>query len=157
MLPVMHPVQLPSWLRRGGAKYIDRTIAWSRSGTIATVSRDGKTLQLRFLRSNPEDGSWDLSEPTTCDLITASSSATIVHLDWASTNSPELAVIDSLGRVAILTFSITLNRPLSARKWDFDPVDDMYAVVGSFWLPLTPQNRQVGTVRCDFPGTFLSN
>jgi mediator of RNA polymerase II transcription subunit 16 len=63
----------------------------------------------------------------------------IVHLAWASTSSPDLAVIDSVGRVFILTFSITLNRSYVARKWDNDAADDLNAVVGCYWLPTFQQ------------------
>jgi mediator of RNA polymerase II transcription subunit 16, fungi type len=66
-----------------------------------------------------------------------------VHLAWATTTSPELAIIDALGRVAILTFSIALNRPFSVRRWEADLVDDLHAVVGAYWLSLVPQGRQV--------------
>ncbi|GJC99681.1 RNA polymerase II mediator complex subunit Sin4 [Colletotrichum higginsianum] len=117
-------------------------IAWSRSGAIASISPDGKTLEARFLRSHPDDGNWGLSEPTKVDLITINATSPIVHLAWASTTSPELAVIDATGRVAILTYSITLNRPFATRKWDHDPSDDLHAIVGSYWLPLAPQSKQ---------------
>ncbi|WQF84982.1 Putative mediator complex, subunit Med16, WD40-repeat-containing domain superfamily [Colletotrichum destructivum] len=117
-------------------------IAWSRSGAIASISPDGKTLEARFLRSHPDDGNWGLSEPTKVDLIAINATSPIVHLAWASTTSPELAVIDATGRVAILTYSITLNRPFATRKWDHDPSDDLHAIVGSYWLPLAPQSKQ---------------
>src|SRR4051794_28837952 len=39
-------------------------IAWSRQGTIASVSRDGRAIDLRFLRCRPDSGAWELSEPT---------------------------------------------------------------------------------------------
>ncbi|KAK1718770.1 RNA polymerase II mediator complex subunit Sin4 [Colletotrichum acutatum] len=117
-------------------------VAWSRSGSIASVSPDGKTLEARFLRSHPDNGDWGLSEPTKVDLISINPSSPIIHLAWASTASPELAVIDATGRVAILTYSITLNRPFATRKWDHDPSDDLHAIVGSYWLPLAPQSKQ---------------
>ncbi|KAK7449381.1 RNA polymerase II Mediator complex subunit Sin4 [Colletotrichum acutatum] len=118
-------------------------VAWSRSGSIASVSPDGKTLEARFLRSHPDNGDWGLSEPTKVDLISINPSSPIIHLAWASTASPELAVIDATGRVAILTYSITLNRPFATRKWDHDPSDDLHAIVGSYWLPLAPQSKQM--------------
>ncbi|OHF01042.1 RNA polymerase II Mediator complex subunit Sin4 [Colletotrichum orchidophilum] len=117
-------------------------VAWSRSGAIASISPDGKTLEARFLRSHPDDGEWGLSEPTKVDLISINPSSPIIHLAWASTTNPELAVIDATGRVAILTYSITLNRPFATRKWDHDPSDDLHAIVGSYWLPLAPQSKQ---------------
>ncbi|UQC86913.1 RNA polymerase II Mediator complex subunit Sin4 [Colletotrichum lupini] len=119
-----------------------RTRGCCQSGAIASVSPDGKTLEARFLRSHPDNGDWGLSEPTKVDLISINPSSPIIHLAWASTASPELAVIDATGRVAILTYSITLNRPFATRKWDHDPSDDLHAIVGSYWLPLAPQSKQ---------------
>ncbi|KAL0936566.1 mediator of rna polymerase ii transcription subunit 16 [Colletotrichum truncatum] len=117
-------------------------VAWSRSGAIASVSPDGRHLETRFLRSHPDDGDWGLSEPTKIELISTNPSSPIVHLAWASTASPELAVIDAAGRVSILTYSINLNRPFATRKWDHEPGDDLQAVVGCYWLSLAPQSKQ---------------
>ncbi|KAK0618557.1 mediator complex, subunit Med16 [Bombardia bombarda] len=119
-------------------------IAWSRQGTIASISKDGQTIELRFLRCRPHDASWGLSEPYSLPPPNALSppAGIITHLAWAATSSPELAVIDSVGRISILSFGITLNRAYNLRKWDADPVDDLHAVVGCYWLPLRMSNRQ---------------
>ncbi|EQB58220.1 RNA polymerase II Mediator complex subunit Sin4 [Colletotrichum gloeosporioides Cg-14] len=117
-------------------------VAWSRSGAIASVSPDGRSLETRFLRSHPDNGEWGLSEPTKVELVSTNPSSPIVHLAWASTASPELAVIDATGRVSILTYSINLNRPFATRKWDHEPCDDLHAVVGCYWLALAPQSKQ---------------
>ncbi|KAM0276145.1 hypothetical protein ACHAQH_007033 [Verticillium albo-atrum] len=121
-------------------------IAWSKSGTIASISSDGRSVQVRYLRADPKTGSWGLSEPTTVDAITASPSTPIVHLAWAATSSNELAVIDAAGRVAILAFSVSLNRPFLTRKWDADHVDDLHAIAGCFWLPLASQHKNISHV-----------
>ncbi|TDZ10285.1 Mediator of RNA polymerase II transcription subunit 16 [Colletotrichum sidae] len=115
-----------------------QTVAWSKSGVIASVSPDGMSLETRFLRSHPDDGDWGLSEPTKIDLITTHPSSPIVHLSWAGTASPELAVIDATGRVSVLTYSVNLNRPFLTRRWDADSLDEFHAVVGCYWLPLAP-------------------
>lgn len=120
-------------------------IAWSRQGTIASISADGFSVELRYLRTNPHDGMWGLSEPTPCSQISGShnfSGGPIVHLAWAATASPELAIIDAAGRVSILTFSMNLNRPYPLRTWDVDTIDDLHSVVGAYWLPLMPQTKQ---------------
>ncbi|KAI3586589.1 mediator complex, subunit Med16 [Fusarium oxysporum f. sp. albedinis] len=119
-----------------------QTVAWSRTGTIANITPDGQNLELRFLRRSPEDGSWDLSEPTTCPFVKGLPTIPIVHLVWAGTSSPDLAVIDAVGRVSIVSFSISLNHPFPQRKWDADPTDDVHTVVGAYWLNVSPPNQQ---------------
>ncbi|KAL2020886.1 hypothetical protein VTK56DRAFT_7877 [Thermocarpiscus australiensis] len=128
-------------------------IAWSRQGTIAAITNNGMSIDLRFTRCNPDDGDWQLTESTPWSTISlapspgqgpsplstpslASAGAPVVHLSWAPTSTPELAVIDALGRITLLTFSISLNRPYATRRWDSDPADDLHAVVGCYWLPL---------------------
>lgn len=128
-------------------------IAWSRQGTIAAISKDGMSISLRFIRCSPDDGDWAMSDPSPSSTVSqgpspaphpssssglslASAGAPFVHLAWAPTTTPDLAVIDALGRLTILTFSITLNRGYLARRWDADPVDDLHAIVGCYWLPL---------------------
>jgi hypothetical protein len=120
-----------------------RAVAWSKTGTIATLTPDRQGIELRFLRCNPKDGSWDLSEPTPCSLVQGSPSIPLVHLEWGVTNTPELAVIDAAGRVAVVTCSVALNNLYLTRKWDNDSIDDMHAVVGCHWLAAAPSNQQV--------------
>ena len=99
---------------------------------------------MRFLRCNPETGAWELSAPTPCSTLSpAVAGGPITHLLWNTHGTPELAVFDAVGRLSILSFSINLNRTYPVRKWDADAVDDLHAVVGAYWLPLMPQNRQV--------------
>ncbi|RSL56616.1 hypothetical protein CEP53_006736 [Fusarium sp. AF-6] len=119
-----------------------QTVSWSRTGTIASITPDGQSLELRYLRRSTDDGSWDLSEPTTCQYVKGSPAVPLVHLVWATTSSPDLAVIDAVGRVSIVSFSISLNHPFLQRKWDTDPVDDVHAAVGAYWLGITPSNQQ---------------
>ncbi|KND89513.1 Mediator of RNA polymerase II transcription subunit 16 [Tolypocladium ophioglossoides CBS 100239] len=119
-----------------------QAVAWSKSGTIASLTADGQTLQLRFLRCHPDNGSWDLSEPTTCELVKGTTAIPLVHLEWGATSCPELAVVDAVGRVALLSFPISLNHPYITRKWDADAVDDLNAVMGCYWLAVAPSNQQ---------------
>lgn len=115
-----------------------RGIACSKQGTIASISPDGTYINLQCPRINPSDGTWELSEPTACSIFSAPlPGGPIVHLAWAPTNSPELAIVDAFGRVCILTFPLTLNKAsFIARKWDSDAPDDLHSIVGSHWLPL---------------------
>lgn len=118
-----------------------RTIAWSKTGTIASVLPGGQSLELRYIRANPKDGTWGLSEPTPFTPWPNLAGGPIVHLSWSPTNSSsELAIIDAVGRVLIFTFGANLNRPSLIRRWDTDPVDDLHAVVGTYWLNVVPPN-----------------
>jgi mediator of RNA polymerase II transcription subunit 16 len=123
--------------------FISRAISWSRTGTIASISPDGTALELRHLRAHPKDGSWDLGEPVVCPTVQGTTSNPLVHLEWAATNSPELAIFDSVGRVIIVSFAIALNNPFVMRPWDPDPVDNLNAISGCYWLPVAPPQPQV--------------
>ncbi|KAJ2894902.1 mediator of rna polymerase ii transcription subunit 16 [Zalerion maritima] len=120
-----------------------RGIAWSPGGTLATVSQDGRSVELRFLRSHPDTGDWGLSEPTVYspwDHLPQGSS--LVHLSWSPAASPELAIVDSFGRILIAVFNSAANRPMLLRKWESDPLDDMHSVVGSYALMTPMPNKQ---------------
>ncbi|PHH76275.1 hypothetical protein CDD82_4064 [Ophiocordyceps australis] len=124
------------------AKGCCQRVAWSRLGTIASVTADGQLLQLRFLRCSPDNGSWGMSEATACEQIRGSRLTRIVHVEWASTSSPELAIIDSRGHVAIASFPIALNQLFVARNWSPDQPDDCNPIVGCYWLPVAPPHQQ---------------
>ncbi|KAK9439087.1 RNA polymerase II Mediator complex subunit Sin4 [Metarhizium brunneum] len=119
-----------------------QAVAWSKSGTIASLAPDGLTLELRFLRCHPDTGAWELSEPTTCDLVKGTPAIPLVHLEWGTTNTPDLAVIDAAGRVALVSFAISLNHPFITRKWETDTIDDLHGIAGCYWLPVAPTNQQ---------------
>ncbi|KAH8676246.1 RNA polymerase II mediator complex subunit Sin4 [Xylariales sp. PMI_506] len=116
-------------------------LAWSKSGTIASIALDGQSLELRNIRSNPKDATWGLGEPITYAPWQNLAGGPIVHLTFAPTQSSELAVIDAVGRVSIVNFGTNVNRPSILRRWDSDPVDDLNAVVGTYWLNTFPTHR----------------
>ncbi|KAL5594513.1 hypothetical protein BROUX41_001439 [Berkeleyomyces rouxiae] len=116
-------------------------IAWSRFGTVASISPDGKAVELRFLRIDCDTGEWGLSEPTTSELVHGIDNIPLIHLAWAATKNPELAVFDVLGRVTILSF-VSLNNAGYSRKWVSDSLDDLNSVVGCHWLTPIPPARQ---------------
>ncbi|KAI1337449.1 RNA polymerase II mediator complex subunit Sin4 [Xylariaceae sp. FL0016] len=116
-------------------------ISWSKQGTIASIAADGQNLHLRYLRADPKDASWALSEHRAYAPSANFIGGPIVHLTWSPANS-DLAVIDIVGRVTILNFNNELNRPMLHRSWDGDPVDDLHSVVGTYWLnPLPAGSR----------------
>ncbi|ESZ94032.1 hypothetical protein SBOR_5610 [Sclerotinia borealis F-4128] len=119
-------------------------IAWSKWGSIASITPSGTGLELRNLRCHPENGTWGLSEPTIIPQLTNNlDGGPLKHLSWSPTGS-ELAVIDSAGRVTILQIFSSLNKPMMCRPCSPDSADDLHAVVGCFWLNLGPfQNRPV--------------
>ncbi|KAL2269964.1 hypothetical protein VTJ83DRAFT_2148 [Remersonia thermophila] len=123
-------------------------IAWSRHGTIASISKDGMSVELRFLRSNPQTADWQLSEPSfwapapahpapspSGSASPVSTSAPFVHLAWAPSSNPDLAVIDALGRLTLLSFHLSINQTCPVRRWETDLVDHLHKVVGCYWLP----------------------
>lgn len=134
-------------LRTRGATH---SIAWSKQGSIASVSKDGASLELRYLRCHPETGQWELAPPTSCSALPPPpGGAPIVNIAWAATSNTDLAAIDAIGRIAILSVAISLNRAYLSRRWDADH-DDLHPIVGCYWLPLppTPPNRPVSTSSC---------
>lgn len=122
------------------ADLVLRRIAWSNMGTIASISPDGLSVQARFLRANPENGVWGLSEPTTFYRINAAQSNPIVHLAWSETDKPHLAVIDYHGRVDIFSVGPALNSHALRRARESDNVCDYGGVVACHWLQ--PASRQ---------------
>lgn len=109
-------------------------VAWSKAGTIASITPDGQQLQLMYIHAKDKDATFTLSDPTTIAPWETLPGGPLVHLSW-SPASPELAVIDAVGRVLIISFSANLNRPSPSRRWDGDSIDDLQAVVGTYWLP----------------------
>lgn len=112
-----------------------RTVAWSKAGTVASITPDGQELEIRFLRCQPQDGDWGLSEPEICHHVRGTLEEPLVHLEWAETNNPDLAVFDSTGRVSLLLFGAIVNHGHLVKKPDSDVIDDTHVVVGCHWLP----------------------
>ena len=115
-----------------------RGIAWSKWGSIATIAPNGFNLELRNLRCHPENGTWALSEQTALpNLSVALEGGPLKHLSWSPTGS-DLAIIDAAGRIAILNIFASLNKPILNRNCQFDPADDLHAIVGCHWLNMAP-------------------
>ncbi|KOS16661.1 Mediator of RNA polymerase II transcription subunit 16 [Escovopsis weberi] len=76
-----------------------------------------------------------------------------VGLSLQERSQSKLAVFDALGRVALVSFPISLNSPYLTRKWDADALDDVNAVAASYWLPLAHPNPQKPFVATYGPAT----
>lgn len=104
---------------------------------------------MRHLCCDPSNGTWALSEATvTSSSNPAPEGGPLRHVSWSPTGS-DLAVIDSVGRVTIMSIFSTLNKSSLHRPSQMDPVDDLHRVVGNFWLHIAPyggSNRPVSTI-----------
>lgn len=111
-----------------------RAIAWSRMGLVVSINAAGYGLELRNIRCHPDNGSWDLCEPTSIQqLNTTADGGPLEHLCFNPSGS-ELAVVDAVGRVTIITVYNALNKPTMIRPANKDPVDDLHALAGCHWL-----------------------
>ncbi|OJD23025.1 hypothetical protein ACJ73_05625 [Blastomyces percursus] len=111
-------------------------IAWSKLGTIAYISQDGQKVLLRYLHCRPDDGKWALSEVSQINQIAdIHGGHTMVHLLWNESGS-ELAIVDSCGRITIVTIMMSLNTVNQPRQASIDPDDDLAQPVGLMWLNL---------------------
>ncbi|KAI9737316.1 MAG: mediator complex subunit [Claussenomyces sp. TS43310] len=126
-------------LRRSGCC---QTIAWSKWGSIASIPADGAALEFRSLRCHPRDGTWSLSDPTIfAQSFPSPEGGLLQHLSW-SPNGCDLAVVDAAGRVSILTIQTAMNKPSFSRSSQMDTLDELNAVVGSYWLNLLPVSQR---------------
>jgi len=107
-------------------------------GTIAYISHDRCSVQMKTLRANPVDGIWGLSEPTTVPEIDASTSNPIVQLAWSDTDRPHLAVIDYHGCVDIFSFGRALKSPVLRHDRRLDTMAHFGGVVACHWLQPAP-------------------
>ncbi|KAH8592398.1 mediator complex, subunit Med16 [Bisporella sp. PMI_857] len=115
-----------------------QSIAWSKWGGIASIGLDGTSLYVQNLRCNPKDGTWALSEPVlTPPVAEDHPDIQLKHLIWSSHGS-ELAIIDAVGRITILTIFASINKPSLSRSCRIDPIDDLQRVVGCYWLNPSP-------------------
>lgn len=107
-------------------------------------------MHLQCSRTNPSNGSWELGEALPCSILPAPlHGSPIVHLAWAPTAQPELAVIDAFGRVCFVNSGVHANKAaFISRKWDADAQDDLHSIVGCFWLPIHVGPNKMASIRC---------
>jgi mediator of RNA polymerase II transcription subunit 16 len=118
----------------------NRGMAWSKWGCLASITADCRGLEFRNLRAHPRDGSWGMSEANVLPMVTpALDGGPLKHLCWSS-NGSDLAVIDSAGRIAILTTGNFINKPNFTRSSQMDPIDELHSIVGAHWLNILPSH-----------------
>ena len=110
------------------------------------ISSDGERVLLRHLACNPENGKWALnSEKSAHQIAEANEGHAFIHLAWNEAGS-DLAIVDSSGRVLVVSMSIALNVLGPSRLALNDSDDDGNQLVGLMWLCM---NRPVSTMIYD--------
>lgn len=111
-----------------------RKLAWSNTGTIASVTPDGLSINLRHLQCHPEDGRWALSKEVSVEQVTSTHrNQQLTHVRWSHPGN-ELAVLDQSGKVSIFNIAMAMNKVHLARPADADQEDDLGEIVGMQWL-----------------------
>jgi mediator of RNA polymerase II transcription subunit 16, fungi type len=110
-----------------------RRVAFSRYGPIAAISPDSKTICSYCLLRDPRTGSWKLSKPRKFR-PSGQSDVKLKHLEW-NWMGPDLALLDSSGRVFIYDCLLGHAHIDLKRDGSADSSDEMSQVVGMHWLP----------------------
>ncbi|KAF2145598.1 uncharacterized protein K452DRAFT_264768 [Aplosporella prunicola CBS 121167] len=118
-----------------------QSISWSRSGCIASITRDGHGVNLRAFQRNPSDGKWALGDEVPLPIHTVHDEFPIVHVSWGHLGV-DLAVIDAAGRILIFTAEPALDRMRLSRDNFTDQETETGAIVGLHWLPVYPQQHR---------------
>ncbi|KAF2088775.1 hypothetical protein K490DRAFT_63988 [Saccharata proteae CBS 121410] len=116
-------------------------IAWSRSGCVATITRDGRGVNLRAFQRNPADGKWILGEESPLQIPPVHDEFPLVHVSWGHLGV-DLAILDAAGRVLIFTNNFALDRMHMTRDNVMDQEVETGTIVGLHWLPVFPQQAK---------------
>lgn len=110
-------------------------IAWSKTGCVAYVAPDGKSVKLAFLSYDPQEQSWSLNDRAGLDKsITSDKKHPIVSLLW-SPNLMDLAIADAAGRITVVNHSyMSMNSVAILRNAADDQENDLNQPVGMYWL-----------------------
>lgn len=145
------PVHIPTMTPpiKGLAQRIDelhesgccQKIAWSKSGCVASITPDGRGVNLRAFFRNSSDGKWILGEEIPLKIPQAHDDFPFVHISWGHIGT-DLAVLDAAGRIFIFTNMYALGRMMMTRVSTIDQEDEMGAVVGMHWLSIIPHQQR---------------
>ncbi|OCL01533.1 hypothetical protein AOQ84DRAFT_443946 [Glonium stellatum] len=116
-------------------------IAWSKSGCVASITPDGRGVNLRPFFRNSSDGKWILGEEIPLKLPQAHEDFPFVHISWGHIGT-DLAVLDAAGRIFVFTSIFALGRMVMTRAPAMDQEDEMGAVIGMHWLSIIPHHSK---------------
>ncbi|OJD37608.1 mediator of rna polymerase ii transcription subunit 16 [Diplodia corticola] len=113
-------------------------IAWSKSGCVASITRDGRGVNLRAFQRNPVDGKWILGDEAPLHIPSVHEEFPLVHVAWGHLGV-DLAVVDAAGRILVYTAAQAADRMKLSREPFSDHESESNALVGLHWLPVAPQ------------------
>lgn len=113
-------------------------IAWSKSGCVASITRDGRGVNLRAFQRNPTDGKWVLGDEAPLQIPSVHEEFPLVHVSWGHLGV-DLAVVDAAGRILVYTAAQAADRMKLSREPFSDHESESNALVGLHWLPVAPQ------------------
>lgn len=121
-----------------------RRLAWSNTGSIAQISKDGSKASFRTMIRNQKTGVYKLSDRSK-HAVELPEGRHFVHLQFNGLGL-ELAVIDNHGGIHLCSVAGATGRMQQAAA---DPTirdggrNDLDAVVAMLWLPLYPSEFRV--------------
>ncbi|KAK8156331.1 mediator complex, subunit Med16 [Phyllosticta citrichinensis] len=116
-------------------------IAWSKSGCVANITRDGRGISLRAFQRDSSTGKWVLGDASPLEILSSHDEYPLVHVSWGHLGV-DLTVIDAAGRVLIFTATQAVDRLKLTRDNVADQESEYNAVVGLHWLPVAPQQTR---------------
>ncbi|KAL1644776.1 Mediator of RNA polymerase II transcription subunit 16 [Diplodia intermedia] len=128
-------------------------ISWSKSGCVASITRDGRGVNLRAFQRNPVDGKWILGDEAPLHIPSVHEEFPLVHVSWGPLGV-DLAVVDAAGRILVYTAAQAADRMKLSREPFSDHESESNALVGLHWLPVAPQ--QVKTHSQQPPFSIIS-
>ncbi|KAL1634921.1 Mediator of RNA polymerase II transcription subunit 16 [Neofusicoccum ribis] len=118
-----------------GESGCSQKIAWSKSGCVASITRDGRGVNLRAFQRSTADGKWVLGDEAPLHIPSVHEEFPLVHVSWGHLGV-DLAVVDAAGRILIYTAAQAADRMKLSREPYSDHESESNALVGkSRYLP----------------------
>ncbi|KAF2430482.1 hypothetical protein EJ08DRAFT_235033 [Tothia fuscella] len=127
---------LPLRLDELASTYCCQKIAWSRMGCLASISKDGRSVDIYTFVRDTKTGNWNLSKAIPIWPL-FDEMHHVVHISWSYMGT-ELAMVGSSGRIVIYTNASALGSMSRARQHANDLDDDLSALVGLHWFHIFP-------------------